>query len=57
MNWPVIIIFSIVVITIIVWLVIHNKRDEKVFENQLKNDYPKNKNENNEGAIDEEIQH
>ncbi len=57
MNWPVIIIFSIVVITIIVWLVIHNKRDEKVFENQLKNDYPKNKNENNDGAIDEEIQH
>ena len=53
MNWPVIIILGIAVIALIVFLVRSNIKDETSFENQLKNDYPKPKDENGDVEIEE----
>ena len=55
MNWPVLIIFGIAAIALIVFLVIRNQKDESDFENQLKNDYHKTKNEEGDIEIDSEI--
>lgn len=53
MNWPVIVIVSIVLIALIVFLVRRNRKDEKEFETQLKNDYHKSKDEEGDTEIDE----
>jgi uncharacterized membrane protein YqiK len=45
MNWPVIIIVGILLVALIVFLVRRNMKDEKEFETQVKNDYPKTKEE------------
>ncbi len=52
MNWPVLIIFGILAIALIVFLVVRNQKDEKVFEDQLKNDYHKTKDEEGDAEID-----
>jgi len=52
MNWPVIIIVGIAAIGLIIFLVVRNQKDEKEFEQQLKNDYHKPKEE--EGDVDNE---
>lgn len=52
MNWPVIIIVGIVAIVIIALLVWRNVKDEKQFEDQLKQDYPKSKDEEGDAEID-----
>jgi hypothetical protein len=41
MNWLIIIIAGILAIALIVFLVRRNQKDEKQFEKQLDNDYPK----------------
>jgi low affinity Fe/Cu permease len=41
MNWPLLILFGIAVITLIIFLIIKNQKDEKKFEEQLNNDYDK----------------
>ena len=41
MNWLVIIIVGILAIALIVFLIRRNQKDEKQFEKQLDNDYPK----------------
>jgi len=43
MNWPVIIIVAIAVLALLIFLVKRNMKDEKDFENQIKNDYHKTK--------------
>jgi hypothetical protein len=43
MNWTIIILVAIGAIALVVFLVKRNIKDEKEFEGQLKNDYPKTK--------------
>ena len=47
MNWPVLIIVAAILIVLVVFLIRKNKKDEKELEIQLKNDYPKTKEESN----------
>ncbi len=53
MNWPVLIIFGIVVLALIIYLVVRNQKDEKELETQLKNDYPKTKEEEDDADTEE----
>ncbi len=53
MNWLLIIPFGIAVIALIVFLVRRNIKDEKEFEEQLKNDYHKTKDEEGDADIEE----
>jgi uncharacterized membrane-anchored protein YhcB (DUF1043 family) len=53
MNWFILIIFGIAVTALIVFLVKRNIKDEKVFEDQLKNDFHKSKDEEGDVEIDE----
>jgi low affinity Fe/Cu permease len=53
MNWPLIIVLGIAAILLIVFLVMRNVKDEKEFEDQLKNDYHKTKDEEGDIDIDE----
>jgi hypothetical protein len=53
MNWPVLILFGIAAIALIVFLVVRNQKDEKVFEDQINNDYHKTKDEEGDAEIDE----
>ena len=48
-----IILFGIAALALIIFLVIRNQKDEKQFENQLKNDYHKLKDEEDDIEIDE----
>jgi hypothetical protein len=53
MNWTVLILFGIAAIALIVFLVVRNQKDEKVFEDQLNDDYHKTKDEEGDAEIDE----
>ena len=53
MNWPILIIFGIAAITLVVFLIKRNTKDEKVFEDEMNNDYQKLKEEKGDGEIDE----
>ncbi len=53
MNWLIIIIVGILAIALIAFLVIRNQKDEKDFEKELNNDYPKPRNEEGDIEIDE----
>lgn len=55
MNWAVIIPVAFVSLLVIFFLARQNRKDEKKFENQLKNDYRKSKNEEGDTEIDEKI--
>ncbi|MDQ0477858.1 MULTISPECIES: hypothetical protein [Chryseobacterium] len=48
MNWLILIIFGIFAIALIVFLIIRNQKDEKEFEKELDNDYPKPMKEDND---------
>jgi uncharacterized membrane-anchored protein YhcB (DUF1043 family) len=52
MNWPVLLIVGIAILALLFFLVKRNLKDEKVFEEQLNNDYHKTKDE--EGDVDSE---
>jgi preprotein translocase subunit YajC len=39
MNWPFIIFFSIVILALVIFLVMRNQKDERKYEDRLKNDY------------------
>ena len=52
MNWTVLILFGIAAVALIVFLVVRNQKDEKVFEEQIKNDYHKTKDEEGDAEID-----
>lgn len=41
MNWPILIIVGILAIALVIFLVKRNWQDEKEFEKQLDDDYPK----------------
>lgn len=53
MNWPIIIVVGIAVIALIVFLVMRNQKDEKQFEQQVTNDFPKAKDEEGDTEVDE----
>ncbi len=53
MNWLIIIIVGILAISLIVFLVIRNQKDEKKFEKELDNDYPKARSKDGDFEIDE----
>lgn len=55
MNWPVLIIVGIVLIALLIFLVKRNMKDEEEFETQLKNDYHKPKDEEDDAEIDNVI--
>ncbi len=55
MNWPLIIILGIVMLAFIVFVVARNLKDEKDFENRIKNDYRKARNEKDDIEIDEKM--
>jgi hypothetical protein len=52
MNWPFIIFFGIAVIALIIFLVIRNRKDEKIFEDQVNNDFPISQDEKRDDEID-----
>jgi hypothetical protein len=45
MNWTVLILFGIFAVALIIFLIVRNQKDEKVFEDQINSDYHKSKNE------------
>jgi hypothetical protein len=53
MNWYILIPFGIAVIALIVFLVKRNQKDEVQLEDQLKNDYPKPKDDEGDITIEE----
>ena len=53
MNWLVIIPVGIAVVALVMFLVWRNQKDEKQVEAQLKEDFPKSKNEERDTEIDE----
>ena len=53
MNWLVLILFGIAALALIIFLIVRNQKDEKVFEEQLNNDYHKTKEEEGDVEIDE----
>ena len=55
MNWPVLILFGIAAVALVVFLVVRNFKDEKVLEDQIKNDYPKPKENEGDIEIDKEL--
>ena len=48
MNWPVLIIVGIALIALIIFLILRNQKDEKDFEQQIKKDYKKSPDHENE---------
>ena len=53
MNWLILIIFGILAIALIVFLVVRNQKDEKNFERDLNNDFPKRKSDEADIDIDD----
>lgn len=48
MNWTIIIIVGIAALGLIVFLIIRNAKDEKDFEKQANQDYPRHSGESDE---------
>jgi len=42
-NWPVLIIVGVVLAALVIFLIVRNRKDEKVLEHKLNKDYPKPK--------------
>jgi hypothetical protein len=55
MNWPVLIIVGIAALALVIYLIVRNQKDEKSFEEQLKQDYHKSKDEEGDVEIDEKM--
>jgi len=53
MNWPALILVGIGALALIIFLIKRNLKDEKNFEEQIKNDYPKPKDDKGDIEIDE----
>ena len=56
MNLPVLIAVGIMAVLFIVYLVIRNQKDKKEVIDQLKNDYPKSKDEEGDADVDNRSQ-
>lgn len=53
MNWLILIIFGILAIALIIFLIVRNQKDEKDFEKDLDNDFPKRKSDDEDIDIDD----
>ena len=42
-NWPVLIIVGVVLAALVIFLIVRNRKDEKVLEHELNEDYPQPK--------------
>lgn len=56
MNLPVLIFVGITAILFIILLVIRNQKDKKEVIDQMKNDYPKSKNEEGDADVNNKSQ-
>jgi len=56
MNRPVLIAIGIMAVLFIVYLVIRNQKDKKEVIDQIKNDYPKSKDEEGDADVDNKSQ-
>jgi hypothetical protein len=56
MNLPVLIFVAITAILFIILLVIKNQKDKKEVIDQMKNDFPKSKNEEGDADVDNSSQ-
>ena len=54
MNWYIIIPSGLAIIGLIVFMVRHNYKEKKIFENELNTNYPKSKHEDDNGEVEEE---
>jgi len=54
MNWYIIIPSGLVIIGLIVFMIRHNHKEKKIFENELNTNYPKSKHEDDNGEVEEE---
>lgn len=52
MNWPVLIIFGLLVFSLIVFLVVRNQKDKKKLEEKLNNDFHRSKDEEGDAETD-----
>jgi len=53
MNWTQLIIVSVLAISLVAFLIIQNRKDEKVLENNLNNHFPISADEKNKTSVDE----
>jgi len=56
MNKPVIIIVGVMALLFIIFLVMRNQKDKKEVIDQIKNDYPKSKDEEGDADVDNKSQ-
>ena len=56
MNWPVLIFVGITALLFIILLVIRNQKDKKEVIDQMKQDYPKSKDEEGNADVDNKSQ-
>jgi len=56
MNVPVLIAVGIMALLFIIYLIIRNQKDKKEVIDQIKQDYPKSKNEEGDADVDNKSQ-
>ena len=56
MNQPVLIFVGIAAVLFIILLILRNKKDKKEVIDQIKNDYPKSKDEEGDADVDNKSQ-
>jgi len=56
MNTSVIIVFGVLALILLVFLIIRNQKDKKEVIEQMKNDYPKSKDEEGDADVDNKSQ-
>jgi len=56
MNQPVLIFVGIAAVLFIILLILRNKKDKKEVIGQMKNDYPKSKDEEGDADVDNKSQ-
>ncbi len=53
MNWPIIIIVSVLALALVAFLIIRNQKDEKQFEQTIMNDYPHPRDEEGDTNVND----
>jgi protein-S-isoprenylcysteine O-methyltransferase Ste14 len=52
-NWPVLIIVGVVLAALVIFLIVRNRKDEKMLEQELNEDYTKSKEDEHTGDPDD----
>jgi uncharacterized protein YoxC len=53
MNWLILILIGVALVTLVIFLIKRNQKDEAAFEEQLNNDYAKPKEDENDTDAEE----